>query len=168
MTRRLAPLVALLALVAVTGCGGDDNGGGATATTPARTTATAGAYQRQVQAILASVGAAGSQLGAAARSSTSPSDLADALQRFQSAVRSAADRLGQTSAPGGAAAGQAELEAVLREIAAGVQPAIDAARRGDRAAFTARFRAYQRKLDGQYRQRLTAAGAKIDRALARQ
>jgi hypothetical protein len=49
-----------------------------------------------------------------------------------------------------------------------VQPSIEAAREDDRAKFQREFRAYQRKLDGEYRRRLTAAGEKIDRALAGQ
>ena len=44
----------------------------------------------------------------------------------------------------------------------------DAAKANDRAKFTATFKAYQAKLDGAYRDRLTAAGAKIDKALAAQ
>lgn len=174
MARRLVPLFAALALAGA-GCGDDDgNGGGTTqATQPTQaTTATtrteSRAYQTQVQTILGTVGAAGTTLGAAARASTSPQDLARALEGFQSSVEGAADRLQALSAPPEAAEGQNELEQVLREIASGVEPSIEAAREGDRAEFQRRFRVYQRRLDGEYRRRLTAAGEKIDRALAGQ
>jgi hypothetical protein len=167
MLRRLLPLAAVLALVA--GCG-DDGGGSKTATQgkTATTNAQAAAYKAQVQTILRSVGTAGTALGTAARASKSQADLARALETFQASVKAAADRLNALSPPPGAAEGQAELEQVLRQIASGVQPSIQAAREGDRAKFQLVFRAYQRKLDGEYRQRLTAAGEKIDRALAGQ
>ena len=83
-------------------------------------------------------------------------------------VKKAADELGKLTAPDKAQAGQDELEQVLREIADGVQPSIEAAKAGNRAKFTATFKAYQAKLDGDFRQRLTAAGSKIDQALAGQ
>ena len=176
MLRRLVPLAAALAL-AVAGCGGDDddggNGGATNPTTATQaTTATAGAdsraYQNQVRTILGSVGTAGQALGASARSSRSPQDLARALETFQTSVEGAANRLNDLTAPAAAVEGQDELEQVLREIAAGVEPSIQSARSGDRAAFQRAFRAYQRKLDADYRRRLTAAGEKIDRALAGQ
>jgi hypothetical protein len=175
--RRLLPLAILLALVpAAAGCGGgDDKGNGSTAATTPTQAATQGAttpgksaYQSQVQTILSSVGTAGSDLGTAARSSKSSNDIATALERFQAAVKKAADDLSNLTAPDQAQTGQDELEQVLREIADGVQPSIDAAKAGNRAKFTATFRAYQVKLDGEFRQRLTAAGAKIDQALAGQ
>lgn len=173
MLRRLFLLLAALALVAA-GCGDDDNGnggGGNAPTTQATTGTTAtgtAAYKAQVQTILGSVGTAGTSLGTAARASRSTKDLGRALETFQSRVEEAADRLRDLTAPEEAAEGQDELEQVLREIASGVQPSIGAAREDDRTKFQREFRAYQRKLDGEYRQRLTAAGEKIDRALAGQ
>ena len=166
MLRRLIPLAAVLALVAG-GCGDDDKDKNKTGTTAAPAAETK-AYQRQVQTILGSVGTAGTALGASARTSNSTQDLARALETFQSSVGGAADRLKALSAPEAAKEGQDELEQVLREIASGVQPSIEAAQAGDRARFQRTFRAYQRQLDGEFRQRLTAAGTKIDRALAGQ
>jgi hypothetical protein len=171
--RRLLPLAALLALaLAAAGCGGDDDGDSASTPTKAATqgtsTASKTAYQTEVQTILTSVGTAGSDLGTAAQSSNSANDIASALEKFQASVKKAADNLSKLTAPDKAQAGQDELEQVLREIADGVQPSIEAAKAGNRAKFTATFKAYQAKLDGDYRQRLTAAGAKIDQALAGQ
>jgi hypothetical protein len=174
--RRLLPLAVLLALaLAAAGCGGDDNGGGSSASTPTKaatqatsTAASKTTYQTQVQTILTSVGTAGSDLGAAAQSSSSATDIASALEKFQASVKKAADELGKLTAPAKAQTGQDELEQVLREIADGVQPSIEAAKAGNRTKFTTTFKAYQAKLDGDYRQRLTAAGAKIDQALAAQ
>jgi hypothetical protein len=171
--RRLLPLAVLLALApAAAGCGGGDDKGGTSsaASTPtgAATQAATRTYQTQVQTILTSVGTAGSDLGTAAQSSKSATDIASALAKFQASVKKAADELGKLTAPGKAQAGQDELEQVLREIADGVQPSIDAAKAGNRAKFTTTFKAYQAKLDGDYRKRLTAAGAKIDQALAGQ
>jgi hypothetical protein len=175
--RRLLPLAVLLAVApAAAGCGGDDNGGGdsaastptQTATQGTTTTPSATTYRTDVQTILASVGTAGSELGAAAQSSNSLGDTANALEKFQASVKQAADELGKLDAPDKAQAGQDELEQVLRQIADGVQPSIAAAKASDSAKFTASFKAYQAKLDGVYRQRLTAAGAKIDQALAAQ
>jgi hypothetical protein len=172
--RRLLPLAVLLALVlAAAGCGGgDDNNDSKSASTPTQsaTQSTTGksAYQSQVQTILTSVGTAGSTLGTAAGSSKNASDIADALTKFQASVNKAADDLKNLQAPSSAQQGQDELEQVLREIADGVQPAVDAAKEGNRAKFLTTFRAYQAKLQGDYRQRLTAAGAKIDQALAKQ
>lgn len=174
MIRRLLPFVVLLALVpAAAGCGGgDDKGDGGSSSTPSATTgstkANTAAYQTQVQTILTSVGSAGSTLGTAAKSSSSASDIAKALEGFQASVKKAADDLSKLQAPGDAQSGQDELEQVLREIADGVQPAVDAAKEGNRAKFLTTFRAYQAKLQGDYRQRLTAAGSKIDQALAKQ
>lgn len=168
MLRRLVPLAAVIALVAG-GCGDDDGKDSGTTTT--RTTApstAARAYQTRVQTILASVGTAGTTLGSSVRQGSSLQDVARALETFQRSIEGAATRLDDLGAPSSAQAGQDELAAVLRELAAGVQPSIDAARSGDRAAFQRTFRAYQRKLDGTFRQRLTAAGEKIDRALAGQ
>ena len=169
--RRLLPLAVLLALApAAAGCGDDDKA--STPTTAAtQTTSTSAAtttYQTQVQTILTSVGTAGSALGTAAQSSQSAADIATALEKFQASVKQAADELAKLTAPAKAQAGQDELEQVLREIADGVQPSIDAAKEGSQAKFTATFKAYQAKLDGAYRERLTAAGAKIDKALAGQ
>jgi hypothetical protein len=175
--RRLLPLAVLLALApAAAGCGGDDKGGGSSgASTPTKaatqgtsTPASTATYQTDVQTILTSVGTAGSALGTAARSSNSAKDIASALEKFQASVKKAADELGKLTAPDKAQAGQDELEQVLREIADGVQPSIEAAKAGNRAKFTATFKAYQAKLDGDFRQRLTAAGSKIDQALAAQ
>jgi hypothetical protein len=176
--RRLLPLAVLLALaLAASGCGGGSDKGGkaSTPTTPkgavsngATTSPSKSTYQTQVQTILTSVGTAGSTLGSAAASSKSPADIGSALESFQSSVKTAADDLGKLTAPGSAQAGQDELEQVLREIASGVQPSIAAAKAGNRAQFTTRFKAYQAKLQTDYRQRLTAAGAKIDKAIAGQ
>lgn len=169
--RRLLPLAVLLALApAAAGCGGDDKASTPTtaATQATSTSASTTTYQTQVQTILTSVGTAGSTLGTAAQSSNSSADIATALEKFQASVKQAADELGKLTAPDKAQTGQDELEQVLREIADGVQPSIDAAKENDRAKFTATFKAYQAKLDGTYRQRLTAAGAKIDQALAGQ
>jgi hypothetical protein len=174
--RRLLPLALLLALVPVAaGCGGDDKGGGSSstpastptqaATTAATTPANATTYQTQVQTILTSVGSAGSSLGTAAASSKSGADIASALKSFQASVKKAADDLAKLTAPDQAQQGQDDLEQVLREISDGVKPSIEAAKAGNRAKFTSTFKAYQAKLDGGYRQRLTAAGAKIDQAL---
>ena len=168
--RRLLPLAVLLALApAAAGCG-DDNKDSTTkaATQATSTSASTTTYQTQVQTILTSVGTAGSTLGTAAQASSSSADIATALEKFQASVKQAADELGKLTAPDKAQTGQDELEQVLREIADGVQPSIDAAKANDRAKFTATFKAYQAKLDGTYRQRLTAAGAKIDQALAGQ
>jgi hypothetical protein len=169
--RRLLPLAVLLTLaLAAAGCGGGDDGGdsASTPTKAATSTTSKAGYQTEVQTILTSVGTAGSDLGTAAQSSNSANDIAAALAKFQASVKKAADDLSKLTAPGKAQAGQDELEQVLREIADGVQPSIDAAKAGNRAKFTATFKAYQAKLDGDYRQRLTAAGAKIDQALAGQ
>ena len=169
--RRLLPLAVLLALApAAAGCGGDDKASTPTtaATQGTSTAASTATYQTQVQTILTSVGTAGSTLGTAAQSSKSASDIASALEKFQASVKKAAGALGKLTAPDKAQTGQDELEQVLREIADGVQPSIEAAKAGNRAKFTATFKAYQAKLDGDYRQRLTAAGAKIDQALAGQ
>ena len=114
------------------------------------------------------MGTAGSTLGTAAQSSNSSADIATALEKFQASVKQAADELAKLTAPDKAQTGQDELEQVLREIADGVQPSIDAAKANDRRQFTTTFKAYQAKLDGAYRERLTAAGAKIDQALAAQ
>ena len=164
--RRLLPLALMLALVpAAAGCGDDDKkGGDKPATTPSANTA---AYQGQVRTILTSVGTAGTALGTAAKSSQNANDIATALTNFQASVNRAADSLRKLKAPNDEAkAGQDELEQVLREIASGVAPSITAAKAGDRAKFTTTFRAYQAKLSTDYRSRLTAAGGKIDRALA--
>ena len=169
--RRLLPLAVLLALaLAATGCGGDDKSSSPTtaATQATSTSASTTTYQTQVQTILTSVGTAGSTLGTAAQASSSSADIATALEKFQASVKQAADELAKLTAPAKAQTGQDELEQVLREIADGVQPSIDAAKANDRAKFTATFKAYQAKLDGTYRDRLTAAGAKIDKALAGQ
>jgi len=174
LTRRLLPFVVLLALVPVAaGCGGGDDKDSGSSSTPATatsgsTTANTSAYQTQVQTILTSVGTAGSTLGTAAKGSSNASDIATALEGFQTSVKKAADDLSNLKAPGDAQSGQDELEQVLREIADGVQPSIEAAKDGNRAKFVTTFRAYQAKLQGDYRQRLTAAGAKIDQALAKQ
>jgi L,D-peptidoglycan transpeptidase YkuD (ErfK/YbiS/YcfS/YnhG family) len=166
MLRRLVPIAAVLALV-VAGCGDSKKSSSTTtSTTTSTTSAQYTGYKLQVQAVLGSVGTAGSTLGASARSSKSPADLARALEAFKASVEQAANSLAKLNAPPTATEGQRELEQVLREIAAGVQPAIEAARAGDRVRFRQTFTAYQRKLDGEYRQRLTAAGSKIDRALA--
>jgi hypothetical protein len=168
MLRRLIPLAAVLALV-VAGCGDSKKSSSSTTPTTA-TTSTTGAqflgYKLQVQAVLGSVGTAGSTLGASAKTSKSPADLARALEAFKASVEQAANSLAKLSPPPSAVQGQSELELVLRQIASGVQPSIDAARAGDRVRFRQTFTAYQRKLDGEYRQRLTAAGSQIDRALA--
>jgi hypothetical protein len=169
--RRLLPLAVLLALApAAAGCGDDDKSSTPTkaATQTTSTSAATTAYQTQVQTILTSVGTAGSTLGTAAQSSKSSADIASALEKFQASVKQAADELAKLTAPGTAQTGQDELEQVLREIADGVQPSIDAAKANDRTKFTTTFKAYQAKLDGAYRERLTAAGAKIDQALAAQ
>ena len=174
MSRRLLPLAVLLALaLAAAGCGGgDDNGGSKSASTPTQAATQSAtnksAYQTQVQTILSSVGTAGSDLGTAAGTSKNSSDIANALTKFQSSVNKAADDLSNLDAPSNAQQGQDELEQVLREIADGVQPSIDAAKSNDRTEFLAKFRAYQQELNGDFRQRLTAAGAKIDQALAGQ
>ena len=166
MLRRLLPFAAALALVAG-GCGDDDKDKNKTGTTAAPAVETK-AYQTQVQTILGSVGAAGTALGASARTSNSTQDLARALETFQGSVEQAANKLKALNGPDSASEGQDELEQVLREIASGVQPSIEAAKTGDRAKFQRTFRVYQRRLDGEFRQRLTAAGEKIDRALAGQ
>jgi hypothetical protein len=169
--RRLLPLAVLLALApAAAGCGDDDKGSTPTtaATQATSTSASTTAYQTQVQTILTSVGTAGSTLGTAAQSSSSSADIATALEKFQGSVKQAADELAKLTAPDKAQTGQDELEQVLREIADGVQPSIEAAKAGNRTKFTTTFKAYQAKLDGAYRKRLTAAGAKIDQALAGQ
>ena len=167
--RRLLSLAVLLALVPVAaGCGDDkkDNGGkSSTSSTTAKVDKQA--YQNQVRTILTSVGTAGTSLGTAARSSKSLADVATALTTFQGSVNQAADSLAKLEPPNDKAkGGQDELEQVLREIATGVQPSIDAAKKGDRAQFTSTFRAYQAKLSSDFRGRLTAAGGKIDQALA--
>lgn len=172
--RRLLSLAVLLALVlAAAGCGGGGDKGDSKSSTTATQAKTTGsgekaAYQSKVQTILASVGTAGSALGTAAASSKNSGDIANALTQFQASVKKAADDLAALQAPGAAQQGQDDLERVLREISDGVQPSIEAAKANDRAKFTATFRAYQRKLNGDYRQRLTAAGSKIDQALAQQ
>jgi hypothetical protein len=171
MLRRLLALTALAAALVVAGCGDDKKGGGTSATTKTQattaTTSTANAaYKAQVRTILTSVGSAGTALGTAAKASKSPADLARALEDFKASVLKAADALAAITPPAAAAEGHKELEQVLREIAEGVQPSIDAARAGDKAKFRSTFSAYQRKLDSEYRQRLSAAGEKIDRALA--
>ncbi len=172
--RRLLSLVVLLAVVpAAAGCGGGSDkkdSGSSTTATQAKTTSAGdkAAYQTKVQTVLASVGTAGSNLGTAAASSKNSADIANALEKFQASVKGAADQLSSLQAPGTAQQGQDDLEQVLREIADGVQPSIDAAKANNRAKFTATFKAYQQKLNGNYRQRLTAAGAKIDQALAQQ
>ena len=169
--RRLLSLVVLLALIPVAaGCGSDDKKSGGSSSTPASTTASTPtnkiAYQSAVRLILTSVGTAGTQLGTAAKASKSATDIAAALRNFQASVNRAADSLAKLTPPNDdAKAGQDELEQVLREIAQGVQPSIEAAQKGDKAKFTTEFRAYQRKLSTDYRGRLTAAGGKIDEAL---
>jgi hypothetical protein len=166
--RRLLSLVVLFALIPVAaGCGDDKkDSGGKSASTTASVDKTA--YQGEIRTILTSVGTAGSALGTAAKSSKSATDIAAALQNFQASVNTAADNLGKLKPPNAdAKAGQDELEQVLREIAQGVQPSIEAAKKGDKAKFTTEFRTYQTKLATDYRGRLTAAGGKIDQALAK-
>jgi hypothetical protein len=158
MLQRLLPLALALTLLAA-GCGGDDDDTTTTTTPPAD-------YQAEVQTILASVGTAGTELGASASTSDSLEDVASALETFQSSVEEAADRLNALTPPEAAVEAQDELEQVLREMASGVQPAIDAANAGDQAEFQSVFAEYQRTLDGEYQQRLTAAGSEIDQALA--
>jgi hypothetical protein len=173
--RRLLSLALLLALVPVAaGCGSDDKKDKSSSSTTAQSSTTSStsaastaAYKTQIQVILTSVGTAGSSLGTAAQASKNATDIAKALQTFQGSVNRAADQLGKQTPPNDAAkSGQDELEAVLREIAQGVAPSIAAAKAGDRAKFTTRFKAYQAKLKSDYRPRLTAAGATIDKALA--
>jgi len=167
MLRRLLPTAALVAAFVAAGCGddGDDKTRPATQATTV-SPAQAQAYKTQVQTILRSVGSAGTTLGTSVRGASSVGEVAPALEAFRDSVQRAAARLDAGRPPPAAREGQRELSTTLREIAAGTAPIIRAARQGDRAAFRREFLAYQRKLSGVYRDRLRAAGDKIDRALA--
>ena len=166
MLRRPFTLVAVAAALAgvAAGCGDDDKDSPGTQATVSR--AEAREYQRQVQAVLIAVGAAGSGLQTSVERGASLNRVATALDRFQGSVEQAAQRLDRLEPPAAAKEAQDEMVTVLRDLAGDVQPSIDAARKGDRAEFLRVFRAYQRKLDGEYRQRLRGAGEKIDRALS--
>jgi len=164
--RPLTVLAVAVAFLGVAACGDDDDGANGTqATTVSR--AEAQSYQRQVQSVLVAVGAAGTGLQTSVERGASLGRVATALDRFQASVERAARRLDGLDPPAGAQEAQDEMVTVLRDLAGDVQPSIDAAREGDREEFVRIFRAYQRKLDGEYRQRLRAAGERIDRALAR-
>ncbi|HVE67363.1 MAG TPA: hypothetical protein VNB64_02155 [Solirubrobacteraceae bacterium] len=163
--RALSTAVAALALAAP-GCGDDGNDETRPATQTTVSPAEARAYKAQVQTILTTVGTAGRSLVSSVRGASSLDDVARALEAFKGSVEQAATRLDAGRPPPAAREGQRDLSATLREIATGTEPTIGAARRGDRAAFRREFVAYQGKLSGVYRQRLRAAGDKIDRALA--
>jgi hypothetical protein len=166
MLRRLLLPAALAAVLVAGGCGGGGEDEGSKTRSTTVSPAQSRAYKVQVQAILRSVGTAGSSLVASVRSASSLDDVARALEAFKAGVRRAASRLDASRPPPAAREGQRELAATLREIGAGTEPTTAAARRGDRAAFRREFVAYQAKLSGVYRERLRAAGDKIDRALA--
>ena len=168
MLRRALPTAAAAVALALAGCGDDgkEESRPATQTQTTVPAAQARAYKAQVQTILTSVGTAGRGLVASVRSASSLNDVARALEAFRGSVEQAAARLDAGDPPPAARQGQRDLSATLREIAAGTQPTVRAARSGDRDAFRREFVAYQGKLSGVYRQRLRAAGDKIDRALA--
>ena len=167
MLRRLFPTAALAVALVGAGCGddGDDKARPATQATTV-SPAQAQAYRRHVQGVIRTVDRVGKRLSAQLRTIASLSDAARALEAYRLGVQGAANQLETGRPPRRAADGARDFAAILREIGGATAPSVRAARGGDRVAFNRAFRAFRAQLSGPYRRRLSAAGHKIDRALA--
>lgn len=156
MPRGLCLSLTSVALL-VAACGG----GGPPEPSPAEVAS----YRQQVTEISNRFAAAGHRFDESVGPETTPGQAADALERFQSELNTAAGDLDRLRPPATVARPHRQLAATFREMAHAAQPAIDAGRAGNRAAFRIALERMQYQLSGPLGMRARAAATEIDRRL---
>ncbi len=131
-------LLALVGLLAVAGCGGDDDSSGTTATESSTTaTDSSGAdsdYAQQLSTILQDFGTSFQSIGTKLQGVNDPAALSSGIDDLESQIQTTISDLEALDVPEGAQEGQDQIVAALKDFSSKITSLGDAVDSGDKAS----------------------------------
>jgi hypothetical protein len=120
-------VLALIGLIAVSGCGGDDEGSSSEALS-------ADEYATQAREVLTSFGTAFTELGTQISQSSSPEEFSTFVDEAEAEIQTAIDDFGAIEPPEEAQEGHDQILSALENFSSGLTDVSEAADAGDKAA----------------------------------
>jgi hypothetical protein len=124
-------VLALIGLIAVAGCGGDDESSSSSDSSEALS---ADEYEAQAREVLTSFGEAFTGLGTQISQSSSPEEFSGFVDDAEAEIQTAIDDFGAIQPPEEAQEGHDQILAALEDFSAGLTDVSEAADAGDKAA----------------------------------
>ena len=123
-------VLALIGLIAVSGCGGDDEG----SSSESSEALSAEDYETQAREVLTSFGTAFTELGTQISQSSSPEEFSTFVDEAEAEIQTAIDEFGAIEPPEEAQEGHDQILGALEDFSSGLTDVSEAADAGDKAA----------------------------------